>query len=70
MNSEGFFLLKLQKYDFELEYAPGKTMVVSDALSRAYLNNTDTDITEIFQLVNGVSRNCKKLQRKIEPTET
>ena len=30
--------MKLQKYDFDLEYAPGKTMVVSDALSRAHLN--------------------------------
>ena len=29
--------MKLQKYDFNLEYSPGKSMVVSDALSRAYL---------------------------------
>ena len=27
------FFFRLQKYDFELEYAPGKTMLVSDALS-------------------------------------
>ena len=33
------FFLRLQKYDFELEYAPGKTMLVSDALSRSYLND-------------------------------
>ena len=26
----------MQKYDFELEYAPGKTMLVSDTLSRSY----------------------------------
>ena len=40
------FLLRLQKYNFSFEYAPGKTMVVADALSRARLLNckpeTDT----------------------------
>ena len=40
------FFLKLQKYDFNLEYAPGKTMVVSDALSRAYINDNTTEIPE------------------------
>ena len=33
------FFLQLQKYDFELEYAPGKTMLVSDTLSRSYLSD-------------------------------
>ncbi len=40
------FFLKLQKYDFNLEYSPGRTMVVSDALSRAYLNSQTTEIQE------------------------
>ena len=40
------FFMKLQKYDFDLEYSPGKTMVVSDALSRAYLTNQPTEIEE------------------------
>ena len=40
------FFMKLQKYDFDLEYSPGKTMVVSDALSRAYLNNQSTEIDQ------------------------
>ena len=31
--------LQLQKYDFELQYAPGKTMLVSDTSSRSYLND-------------------------------
>ena len=31
------FFLRLQKYDFSFEYAPGKTMKVADALSRASL---------------------------------
>ena len=47
------FFLKLQKYDFNLEYAPGKTMVVSDALSRAYINDNTTEIPEA-QLIHQV----------------
>ena len=39
--------MKLQKYDFNLEYSPGKSMVVSDALSRAYLNNHSTEIDDV-----------------------
>ena len=31
------FLLKLQKYQFELKHVPGKNIPVADALSRAYL---------------------------------
>ena len=40
------FSLWLQKYDFELEYAPGKTMLVSDALSQSYLNNIEPEFNE------------------------
>lgn len=29
-------LLRLQKYDFDIRYSPGKTMVIADTLSRAY----------------------------------
>lgn len=32
------FFLRLQKYNFTFEYAPGKTMKVADALSRASLD--------------------------------
>ena len=35
------FFFQLQKYDFELKYAPGKTMLVSDTFSRS-LNVTLT----------------------------
>ena len=31
------FFLSLQKYEFDLKYSPGKTMLVSHALSQAYL---------------------------------
>jgi hypothetical protein len=40
------FFMKLQMYDSDLEYSPGKTMVVSDELSRAYLNNQSTEIDQ------------------------
>ena len=29
----------MKKYDFELKYAPGKTMLVSDTLGRSYSND-------------------------------
>ena len=48
------FFLKLQKYDFQLEYSPGKTMVVSDALSRAYLHSQTTEIQE-YDLIHQIS---------------
>ena len=34
------FLLRLQKYQFSMNYTPGKDMVVADTLSRAYLTGT------------------------------
>ena len=40
------FFFQLQKYDFELKYAPGKTMLVSDTFSRSYLNNIKRDFDE------------------------
>ena len=33
-------MLRLQRYDFELSYAPGKLMVVADTLSRAAVEST------------------------------
>ena len=40
------FSLRLQKYDFEFEYAPGKTMLVSDTSSRSYLNDIKPEFDE------------------------
>ncbi len=48
------FFMKLQKYDFDLEYAPGKTMVVSDALSRAYLKDRSSPELEESDLIHHV----------------
>ena len=39
------FILFLQKYDFSVEYVPGKKMICSDTMSRAALNNTTTDLS-------------------------
>ena len=49
--------MKLQKYDFDLEYAPGKTMVVSDALSRAFIDSNSSpelDESDIIHHVHSV----------------
>ena len=40
------FFLRLQKYDFQLEYAPGKTVLVSDTLRRSYLNDVKPEFDE------------------------
>ena len=40
------FMLRLQRYNFEIEHAPGKTVVVADTLSRAYLPDQMPDVTE------------------------
>lgn len=34
-------LLKLQKYDFELKFKPGKELIIADTLSRAYIKEFD-----------------------------
>ena len=62
------FFLKLQKYDFALEYAPGKTMVVSDALSRAYINNSRTEFEEndLIYHVHLIVRNLPISKRRIK----
>ena len=40
------FLLRLYRYDFTLNYTPGKNMVVSDALRRAYLKDQKPEISD------------------------
>ena len=49
--------MKLQKYDFDLEYALGKTMVVSDTLSHAFINSNSSpelDESDIIHHVHSV----------------
>ena len=38
------FAMTLQKYDFTIRYKPGKSMVISDALSRLYLPESSENI--------------------------
>ena len=41
------FLLQLQKYDFDMQYVPGKHLVVTDTLSHASLPDTDPEIPDL-----------------------
>ena len=41
------FMLRLQKYDFDIEYVSGKKMFVSDALSRAHETDATSEIPEL-----------------------
>ena len=68
------FFLRLQKYDFSFEYSPGKTMVVADALSRAYLKDNEPEIElpdlihYIQTVINHIPISKKKLQQLQEET--
>ena len=47
------FFLYLNKYEFDLKYSPGETMLVSDALSQTYIKNSNLEFDEnslIYQL--------------------
>ena len=58
-------LMKLQRYDVHLTYVPGKEMYISDALSRAYLEeSTETLIDEDLD-VNFVERELPMTSEKI-----
>ena len=40
------FMLRLQRYNFELHYIKGKDLIVADALSRNSLNECVSEISE------------------------
>lgn len=40
------FLLALQKYEFEVIYIPGRESVIADALSRAYITDSEQEISD------------------------
>ena len=40
------FFLCLQKYNFKVQYSPGKDMLVSDTLSRSHLSHFEPKFTE------------------------
>ena len=39
--------LRLQQYDYEIRYKPGKEMLLADTLSRAYLEDCKRSTTEV-----------------------
>ena len=47
-------LLRLQKYDYTIQYIPGKDMVLADRLSRfpSHKNNTPTELHQNTQTLN------------------
>ena len=68
------FFLRLQRYDFILEYSPGKTMKVVDALSTASLEDNNPEITSpdiqyhVYPIINALPISDQKV-RKLQ-TET
>ena len=38
--------IRLKMYDFELQYSPGKDMLVSDTVSRSHLSSSEAEFTE------------------------
>ena len=61
-------LLRLQKYEVNITYVPGKHMHVADTLSRAYLNEqpTDADLTNDMEvMVHSLIANLPMTQEKL-----
>ena len=61
-------LLRLQKYEVNITYVPGKHMYVADTLSRAYLNEqpTDADLTNDMEvMVHSLIANLPMTQEKL-----
>ena len=53
-------VIRLQKYDFEVEYMPGKNMVLADTLSRAPISEVSSEmefwnVNVVHELVAGKS---------------
>ena len=60
-------LLRLQTYDFSVNYRTGKLLVVSDMLSRAYItDNRDNMSNDIECFINMVINSMPVLDKKLE----
>lgn len=61
-------LLRLQYYDIDLHYTPGKELMIADTLSRAYLNKDEKDSfdQEIVYHVNTVMRDIPVSDDKMD----
>ena len=51
-------LLRLQKYDIALSYKAGKEIILADTLSRAHIDETDTELPEDELVVLQQKINC------------
>ncbi len=73
------FRLRLQKYDFEFQYVPGKQLHVADALSRAYLSEATSEIPDqdmVYHVHSVISRlpisaaRLEQFQKETEKDQT
>ena len=62
------FLLRLQKYDFDMEYTQGKLMFVADTLSRAALKDTHPEIPDVEMKfhVHSIVRSLPISEKRLE----
>nr|CAI5831429.1 unnamed protein product [Callosobruchus analis] len=57
-------LLKLLKYNIKITYLPGKDMLVADALSRSYIEESVEDDPEMTHVVHSLSNNIPMSEEK------
>ena len=61
------FFLRLQRYDFDIEFTPGKYLFIADALSRAYLTDIPkSEIPEVEYQVHFVISNLPISRSKFQ----
>ncbi|GBL65032.1 Transposon Ty3-I Gag-Pol polyprotein, partial [Araneus ventricosus] len=59
-------VLKLLKYDFEINYVPGTQMFLADTLSRAFpVNETVNDDPEMLNIVHAISKHLPMSEKRI-----
>ncbi|XP_061196319.1 uncharacterized protein K02A2.6-like [Saccostrea echinata] len=59
-------LMRLQRYDVQLKYVPGKEMFISDALSRAYLKECKETLVDENIDVNYIEQELSMTEEKLQ----
>ena len=59
-------LMRLQRYDIQLKYVPGKEMYISDALSRAYLEECNETLVDEDIDVNLIEQELPMTEEKLQ----